>query len=191
MSVTRPSGSPRASELRSPLLLPHPAIGGQAIINPRLKDYARTAIQEMSLAAVERRIYAHTGWRQIEGHWVYLHFGGAIGAHGPVGEISVRLSANMNLFDLRNDGHRDTLRESVKASLRWCDVGSEAVCLPLLAATCRAVLGDPDFALHLAGTTGAYKSELSALFQRVPGWTVCTCRRVRDVWETNVHSEFA
>jgi hypothetical protein len=36
----------------------------------------------------------------------------------------------------------------------------------LLAATYRAALGEADFALHLAGQTGAFKSEIAALCQQ-------------------------
>ena len=36
----------------------------------------------------------------------------------------------------------------------------------MLAATYRAVLGEADFAVHLAGETGAFKSEVAALYQQ-------------------------
>jgi len=45
-------------------------------------------------------------------------------------------------------------------------LGPPAISFPLLAATYRAVLGEADFALHVAGETGAFKSELAALFQQ-------------------------
>src|SRR5439155_23830899 len=44
--------------------------------------------------------------------------------------------------------------------------GPAAISFPLLAATYRAVLGDADFALHLSGETGAFKSEVAALHQQ-------------------------
>jgi hypothetical protein len=36
----------------------------------------------------------------------------------------------------------------------------------LLAATCRAVFGEADFAIHVVGETGAFKSEVAALYQQ-------------------------
>jgi len=41
-----------------------------------------------------------------------------------------------------------------------------AVSFPLRTATCRAAFGDCDFSVHLAGETGAFKSELAALEQQ-------------------------
>ena len=41
------------------------------------KDYARAAIELMSQGAAARRLYAHTGWRELpDGGRVYLHAGG-------------------------------------------------------------------------------------------------------------------
>ena len=57
-------------------------LGAAAIVYPNQREYARTAIQSCSLTAKETCIYTHTGWRQIDGVWLYLHGGGAI---GPVG----------------------------------------------------------------------------------------------------------
>jgi len=62
-----------------------------------------------------------------------------------------------------------TLTSAVKASLRLVELGSPSISFPLLAATCRAVFGEADFALHLAGETGAFKSELAALHQQFFG----------------------
>ena len=55
-----------------------------------------------------------------------------------------------------------------QAMLRRVDahVGPPFICFPLLAATTRAALGKADFALHLSGENGAFKTELAALFQR-------------------------
>ena len=45
------------------------------------KDHAREAIELLSDGAVARRMYAHTGWREMPGgERAYLHASGAIGA---------------------------------------------------------------------------------------------------------------
>lgn len=57
-------------------------MGPGAITFPNQRDYARTAIQSHSMTPEHRCIYTHTGWRNIDGHWFYLHANGAIGEAG-------------------------------------------------------------------------------------------------------------
>jgi hypothetical protein len=56
-------------------------LGASAIVYPgfSVKDHARAAIQMLSQQIEERRVFAHTGWRNVGGVWRYLHGGGAIG----------------------------------------------------------------------------------------------------------------
>jgi len=54
-------------------------LGASAIVYPGFKDHARAAIQSLSPEIEPRRVYTHTGWRKIDGSWLYLHAGGAIG----------------------------------------------------------------------------------------------------------------
>jgi len=59
-----------------------------------IKDHVRTAIQVLSPQQAERYVYAHTGWRLIEGHGhCYLHGGGAITSAGLNENIEVQLPA--------------------------------------------------------------------------------------------------
>jgi len=141
-------------------------MGSSAITFPNQRDYARTAIQSFSMTAEERCIYTHTGWRNVDGRWLFLHAGGAICASGAVSDINVRLLGPMSRYEMSLSGGLDTLAPAVKASLRLVDLGSSSISCPLLAATYRAVFGEADFALHLAGETGAFKSELAALHQQ-------------------------
>ncbi|HEU5001543.1 MAG TPA: hypothetical protein VFW71_02030 [Actinomycetota bacterium] len=60
----------------------------------------------------------------------------------------------------------EDLIAAIRASLRLVDLAPPHVSFPLLGATYRAVLGEVDFALHLAGPTGAGMSELASLIQR-------------------------
>lgn len=140
-------------------------MGAAAITYPNQREYARTAIQSVSLTAVDRSIYTHTGWRHAAGSWTYLHAGGAIGGCGAVPDVSVRLCGPLSRYML-DPGGLEVAPEAVKASLRLTELGSPASSFPLLAATCRAVFGNADFSLHLAGETGAYKSEIAALLQQ-------------------------
>src|SRR3984885_8707258 len=55
-------------------------LGPQAIIYPGQQQHARAAIQSLSGAIRQERIFTQLGWRKHDGHWVYLHAGGTVGA---------------------------------------------------------------------------------------------------------------
>jgi hypothetical protein len=141
-------------------------LGSAAITFPNQRDYARTAIQALSLTAEERCTYTHTGWCNEGGRWVYLHGGGAISSAGAEPDVNVRLSGGLSRYELRLPTAPGTLQKALIASLRLVELGPHTVSFPLLAATIRAVLGGSDFAVHLAGETGTFKSELAALHQQ-------------------------
>jgi hypothetical protein len=144
-------------------------MGPHAITFPNLREYARAAIQSFSVTAEDRRVYTHSGWRIVDGRWLFLHAGGAICGAGAVPDVKVRLLGTLSRYELRLSAGPDTLASAVKASLRLVELGSPSISFPLLAATCRAVFGEADFALHLAGETGAFKSEVAALHQQFFG----------------------
>ena len=141
-------------------------LGAAAITFPNQREYARTAIQALSLTAAEKTIYTHTGWRNLNGHWVYLHSLGAIGAAGAVSEVNVRVAGTLSRYELRPPTSPDALVNAVRASLRLLELGPPSISFPLLAATFRSVFGNADFSLHLAGASGVFKSELAALHQQ-------------------------
>jgi hypothetical protein len=107
----------------------------------------------------ERRVFAHTGWREIDGRPVYLHGGGAIGPHGLLGGIETDLGADLQRFALPMPG-------DPQASLELLDLASLDITVPVLALTYRAPLEPSDITGHLTGPTGGFKSELAALAQQ-------------------------
>ena len=141
-------------------------MGPGAITFPNQRDYARTAIQCHSMTAEERRIYAHTGWSNIDGRWIFLHSTGAIGDAGAINGVEVRLCGALRRYELRLPIQPQFLIRAVRASVRLVELVPPSISFPVLAATDRAVFGEADFALHLAGETGAFKSELAALHQQ-------------------------
>jgi hypothetical protein len=141
-------------------------MGANAITYPNQREYARTAIQSLSFAAEERSIYTHTGWRKIDGHWLYLHTGGAVGWAEALSRVDVRLPGPMSRYELRLSSGPEARISAIRASLRLLVLGPPEISFPLLAATYRAVLGDADFSIHLAGESGAFKSEIAALHQQ-------------------------
>jgi hypothetical protein len=133
-----------------------------------VRDHTRAAIQLFS-KATERRVYTHLGWCKINEQWVYLHAGGAINEAGSVPDIDVAVPSALERFLLPDPPDDDMMRTAILASLKMRTVAPPAISFPLLAAVYRAVLGDTDLAVHLAGPTGVGKSELAALAQQHHG----------------------
>src|SRR5262249_18689463 len=141
------------------------ALGSRAILAPgqSVKDHVRAAIQLFSQDATEQRVYTHLGWRQINGHWCFLHAGGAIGEHGTVAGVEVHVPDALQRYVLSVPPAGPELVDAVRASLRMLTVAHSSITVPPYAAIWRAPLGQTDFAEHLCGPTGQGKSELAAL----------------------------
>jgi hypothetical protein len=133
------------------------------------KDHLRAAIQMKSESAKRRVIYGHTGWREIDGAWRYLHGGGALGADGNRTDIEVNPGrGNMERYRLPDPPEGDALRQAVKASLTLVELAPDKpeTGVALLAAVYRAPLAEVaaiDHALFVYGSTGVFKSEWAAL----------------------------
>ncbi len=147
---------------------PMEEMGFGAIVFPGqgTKDHARVAIQMLSGSVVSRRVFTHTGWRDVEGRPVFLHGGGAIGADGHIADVAVRLAPPLDRYALPSPPTGEERAEAIRASLGLMTLAPDAVMAPLLGAAYRSVLGSGDFAVHVAGPTGAGKSELAALIQQ-------------------------
>jgi len=124
-----------------------------------LGPHLANAIQAHSQKFKRRTVFAHTGWRKINGVWRYLHGGGAIGPGDPV---EVDLGENLGLYRLSEPGEI----KAAQASLRFLDIGPWKVTVPLIACVYLAPFADLceiDFSLWLYGRTGKLKSTLAAL----------------------------
>lgn len=165
-------------------------LGARAIVQPgtMTKDRARTAIQELSGEIALRHVYTHTGWRYLPGHgWVYLHRGGALGAHGNVPDVQVDLQRPLDLFLLPNPPSGADLAATVRASLDLLHLAPALVMFPLLGMLWRSVLGPADFSGHLAGKTSVFKSELAALVQQHSG-SGYDARHLPGSWSSTANS---
>jgi hypothetical protein len=142
-------------------------LGANAVISPgnMPRQHLPAAIQHLSGSVPERRVYAHTGWRD----GIYLHAGGGIGPDGLVPGVEVSLSGPLALFALPDPPEGEALRAAVRASLGMLDVAPNRLTAPLLAAVARALLGAADFGLHMTGPSGAGKTVLAALAQQHSG----------------------
>jgi hypothetical protein len=147
---------------------------GEAVIYAGVgtRDHLRAAIELLSPEREKRTEYLHTGWRKVGDAWAYLHSGGAIGPHGPVAGIAVSLPEPLAGYQFPDPPNGKELTEAVRASLGFLRLGPDRLTFPLLAAVYRAVLGDSDFSLCLAGPTGCFKSEAAALCQQHFGATM-------------------
>lgn len=141
-------------------------LGPEAIVYPGQQQHARAAIQCLSGAIPQERIFTHLGWRQDEARWVYLHAGGAIASEGTVSGLQVQLPAALQGYQLRLASDVGAQQRAVRASLGLLKVAPERISLPLLAAVYRAALGKVDFSLFVVGATGRFKTALAALCQQ-------------------------
>ena len=142
-------------------------IGAAAVITVGRghREHVRAAIQNLSNRTVTHNSYGHTGWRQVNEGWVFLHGGGAIGAEKFVRGIDVRLPDALCNYILPAPCNPKVV-SSIRASLRVLSVAPLSLTVPLMAAVFRSVLGACDFSIHVAGQTGTGKSEIVALMQQ-------------------------
>lgn len=128
--------------------------------NYRAVNNTRRAIDILSEDAPQTRVFGHTGWRQVDGRWVYLHAGRQ---HPEVVDDPVLKRYALPQCPQERCAQRDALR----ASLSLLTLFPDELAYPLLAATYLAPLAQwctPDFSIYLDGPTGTFKSSLSAVF---------------------------
>lgn len=143
-------------------------LGALALVYPGFgtKDHARAAIQLLSEDIDEHRIHTHTGWREVDGVWVYLHGGGAIGPEGVLENIEVRLDGELSRYQLPAPPEGEIRKSAVQSSLGTWGIGPDRLVIPQHAAAYRAAMDQTDFSVHVTGPTGQGKSELASLFGR-------------------------
>lgn len=124
------------------------------------KDYLREAIQRLSSQPTQRRIFLHTGWREIAGKFIYLS-----GSTTTDNDYEVDLGGELSRYKLPSIVSGPV--EAVRTSLRLLDLAPLRVTAPLWAACYRAPLVSAfpqDLSVWLEGRTGSMKSTLAALF---------------------------
>ena len=132
-----------------------------------------------------RRIYAHTGWCQDDdGRNAYAHVGGAIGAGGALPDVRTALEDLHDGYKLPDPPDDEARRGAVRASLNLLlTLGKLEIMAPLYGAIWRAVLGLVDFALHLSGPSGVFKTAVATLAQQHFG-TGFTSRSLPGSWSS-------
>ena len=164
-------------------------LGGRAILcaGNSAKDGARAAIQYLSPEPQQRTLYVHTGWRQIDGKWLYLHAGGAIGADGSVPGIDVGLASPFAHYLLSAPPARDEIPHLIRKTLELLEVAPAAIAFVLLAAVFRVLIAPADFAIQLVGPTGSLKTAFLAVIQSFfgAGWTE---RNLPGSWTSTINA---
>lgn len=137
--------------------------GLDAIMNAGFstKDHLREAIQRLSPNSRLRQVFAHTGWREINGKWMYLTANGAVGHEG----IEVELGGDLGRYSVT--AAPALVFDAMRVSLSLFDIGSLRVTVPLWSAMYASVLASPlqlPFSLWVHGPTGSLKSTMCSLF---------------------------
>jgi hypothetical protein len=152
------------------------AFGARALIKVGMTNQQHTAaaIQYLS-SPLQRLIYTHTGWRQINGHWHFLHGAGAIAASGYVPAIEVDLGQGLIDYQLP-DPLRGNTKEAIRASIKLLGIAPDHITWPLLAAVFRSVLAEwlpAELSVFVVGPTGTFKTCLAAVCTAYfgKGWT--------------------
>ena len=152
------------------------AFGARARIKVGMANQQHTAaaIQYLS-SPLQRRIYTHAGWREINGRWHFLHGAGAITAGGFVSDIEVDLGRGLQNYQLPDPKSGD-IKGAIEASLELLKIAPYHITWPLLAVGFRSVLAEwlpAELSVFVVGPTGTFKTCLAALctahFGR--GWT--------------------
>jgi hypothetical protein len=138
--------------------------GARAIIRAgqSARDSLREAIQCLSPDVVERRVFAHTGWREVDGEWLYLTANGAVGSEK---RVEVDLGSELSRYCLPKSAENRV--QAMRSSLELLKIAPLSITAPIWAAVYRAPLASIfplDLSVWLEGSTGSLKSTLAALF---------------------------
>jgi hypothetical protein len=131
------------------------------------KDHARAAILWLSANPPRKHVRTHTGWvKAADGSWLFLHAGGAIGADRAE-PVHVALDGALSSYALPAPPTDPiALKAAIRSSLRLLELGPADIVFPPYCALWRSILGRCNFAVHLVGRSGVFKSELAALIQQ-------------------------
>jgi len=144
---------------------PTAMLGAEAIVYPGKEGQARCAIQSLSRNIRQMTVYTHTGWREIDGKMSYLHSGGAITPEGNRTDVTVRLPDSLRLFFLPEPPDLKKCQPAFQAVLDLMTAFPLSHTVPMLGSILGSVLGSVNYSFYITGTSGTFKSELTAIGQ--------------------------
>ncbi len=136
-------------------------LGAVVCAGQAMRDRLREAIQVLSPEVARRQVFAHTGWRCIDGAWRYLTAGGGTAMDG----FEVDLGEELSRYSLPSNPAPPAA--AMRASLELLEIAPFEITAPLWAGVFRAPLASSyplDLSLWMDGVTGSLKSTLAALF---------------------------
>jgi 5S rRNA maturation endonuclease (ribonuclease M5) len=126
-----------------------------------VKDIVRHAIEVCSENYPEEKIFTHTGWRLINGNWVYLHAEGAIGGENILTKPQKGLENYVLPPTVKN------VKNAIDTALKFLDIGKPEITYPLFAyiflTPLTTLVDPPRFSLYLYGPTGSLKTTTAVL----------------------------
>ena len=140
--------------------------GMKAAIQPFKEKELRYCLQKMSQSGIqESSVYTFLGWKKINGKWIYLHAGGAVGLENAEIELPEKLR-NYRLPKEVTDQNK-----AIEAALALFDIGPTAIMYPLNAMAFLSPLMEafrqagiePGALLYIWGRSGSRKSTIIAL----------------------------
>lgn len=171
--------------------------GGRAILaaGNGTKSHLRAAIQLLSPPDYPvRRVYRHSGWRNLGGLWYYLHAGGAIGADGALPGVEVSLEDRLAQLRLPEPAPKRApeLADAVRASLELLEIAPDPVVgAVVLGGVYRAMLAEAapsTAAIWIEGPTGSFKSQIAALAQAHYGAAFWTSDLLPTNWSSTANA---
>lgn len=163
--------------------------GTRCVIYPggSVKADLGTAIQLDSKPEV-REIFGTMGWQKNQkGKKMYLHAGGGIKADGNDSNVKVSLPPELARFNLSDKEEGTFALEAFAATIQLLEIAPKQIMWPLWAATYAPILGPCDFAVHLTGRSGTYKSEITSLMQAHYGGTI-DARHLPASWSSTANA---
>ncbi|MCX8206692.1 MAG: DUF927 domain-containing protein [Methanothrix sp.] len=140
--------------------------GMKTAIRPFKEAELRFLLQKMAQNGIpESSVYTFLGWKHIDGKWIYLHAGGAIGAENVEIELPAKLQ-NYRLPETVPD-----LNAAIKAVIDLFDAGPARIMYPLVSMAFLSPLMEPfrmagiepGVLMYLWGPSGSRKSTIIAL----------------------------
>jgi len=125
------------------------------------KDHIRVAIHMLSGKYPVRKVFTHTGWREVQGKRCFLTASGGLGLEGVQVDLKDPSFSNYKL-----PLAPENVPAAMEASLRFLDASDHSVTMPLWGAVHLAPLCEelkPTFLIWLEGFSGSFKSTIAAL----------------------------
>ncbi len=155
---------------------------------PQVEKHIRHAMKSTAKYATKKSVFAHTGWKQIDGAWEYLM---------PGGNHDIRLHGKQQSYFLADgDANFKILTDLLRGECLPIEIAYPCLALVFLSPLnefLQQVGHEPKFILTLLGRTGSMKSTVAALMLSFFGSFSATDLPMsfRDTANSIIHNAFA